>query len=287
MSTHPLLVDPAWLDQRRDDENLRILDATTFLELSEDDGDHRVTSGAQAYEKEHIPGAVHADLLQDFSDTEAPVPFTVLDSETFAERIGRLGVGPGTHVVVYDQGPTMWAARLWWNLRLEGFDDVSVLDGGLPAWKEAGLPTTNGRDSCPPMRFEAHRRPELYADKDAVLEALGDESVLLVNALDEPTFRGERQTYARAGHIPGSVNVPFEGLLDQHGRVRDAEQVREAFASVGALDQDKKPVTYCGGGIAASFVAFDLARLGREDVAVYDGSMNEWAADESLPLETS
>ena len=287
MSTHPLLVDPMWLHQHSNDENLRVLDATTFLDQPEGDGHYEVTSGAQAYEREHIPGAVHADLLRDLADTGAPGAFTALDSETFAERIGRLGVGPGTHVVVYDQGPAMWAARLWWNLRLEGFDDVSVLDGGLPAWKEAGLPTTNGRDSYPPARFEARRRPELYADKDRVLKALEDEGVLLVNALDEPTFRGERKTYARAGHIPGSVNVPFQGLLDEHGRVRDTEEVREKFASVGALDTDKLPVTYCGGGIAASLAAFDLARLGREDVAVYDGSMTEWAADESLPLETS
>lgn len=131
-------------------------------------------------------------------------------------------------------------------------------------------------------------RPELYADKDSVLKALEDESVLFVNVLDEPTFRAERKTYARAGRIPDSVNVPFQGLLDEHGRVRDAEQVRDAFERVGALDPERKPVvTYCGGGIAASFVALDLARLGREDVAVYDGSMTEWAADESLPLERS
>lgn len=110
MSTHPLLADPIWLHQHRTDENLRILDATTFLDQPEGDGYYDVTSGAQAYEKEHIPGAVHADLLHDLADTDAPAAFTVLDSETFAERIGRLGVGPGTRVVVYDQGPTIWAA---------------------------------------------------------------------------------------------------------------------------------------------------------------------------------
>ena len=86
--------------------------------------------------------------------------------------------------------------------------------------------------------------------------------------------------------LPGAVNIPFQGLLDDAGGVKAPEEIRSAFARTGALDDGKTPITYCGGGIAATLEAFQLARLGRDDVAVYDGSLTEWAADHSLPLET-
>nr|WP_205739541.1 rhodanese-like domain-containing protein [Georgenia sp. SYP-B2076] len=107
----------------------------------------------------------------------------------------------------------------------------------------------------------------------------------LVNSLDRATFEGTRVTYARPGRIPGSSNVFVGELLSPDGGARDAEELRPAFAAAGALEEDTKVVTYCGSGIAATYLAFNLARLGRDDVAVYDGSMTEWAADESLPLE--
>src|SRR5690606_33728478 len=120
-----------------------------------------------------------------------------------------------------------------------------------------------------------------------VAAAIDDDGVVLVNALDPATFRGESKSYARPGRIPSSVNIPFQDLSDEDGRVRDIDEVRELFAKTGTLDEDKRVITYCGGGIAATFVAFDLARLGRTDVAVYDGSLNEWTADPSLPMEVS
>src|SRR5690606_29100996 len=129
--------------------------------------------------------------------------------------------------------------------------------------------------------FVARRRPELLADRDAVAAAIDDDKVVLVNALDPATFRGETKSYARPGHIPSSVNIPFEDLVAEDGRFRDAGEVRDLFSDAGTLDEGKRVVTYCGGGIAATRVAFDLARLGRPDIAVYDGSLNEWTADPS------
>ncbi|GGM88574.1 sulfurtransferase [Thermopolyspora flexuosa] len=286
MTVPSLLVEPEELHARLDDPRLVIIDATTFLHMDPEGTDHRLTSGRATYEQEHIPGAVFADLLNDFSDPNAAVPMTVLDSETFAARIGALGVGPDVHVVVYDQGANMWATRLWWNLRLEGFDAVSVLNGGLPAWKAAGYPTRSGVETRPAATFVARRRPELLADRDTVAKAINDENVVLVNALDPATFRGESNAYPRRGRIPSSVNIPFLDLADESGRIRGTDEVRDLFAEKGTLDEGKRVITYCGGGIAATFVAFDLARLGRTDVAVYDGSLNDWTSDPSLPMET-
>lgn len=210
--------------------------------------------------------------------------FKELTSEKFAEEIGKLGVTNSSHVVIYDQGPMMWATRLWWNLRLEGHDKIAVLDGGFPAWQQAGHPVATGAERNEPTAFEARRRPELYADRDRVLAAIEDDSLVLINSLDEPTFAGTRTTYDRPGHIPTSVNVPFQGLIAEDGHAASPDSIRDQYDQVEALDGSKTPITYCGSGIAATFEAFQLARLGRPDVAVYDGSLTEWAADESLPL---
>ncbi|WP_293782298.1 sulfurtransferase [uncultured Aeromicrobium sp.] len=283
MSDIPFLVDAQWLIDNRD--RVKVIDATTFLDQPEGDGYYDVSSGRAAYREAHVPGAVFADLLVDLADQDAPTTFTVLPSEEFARTIGDLGISNDDHVVVYDQGANIWAARLWWNFRLEGFDRVSLLDRGIEAWKEAGQPLASGEETLPPAQFVARRRPERLADAESVLAAIDDDATLLINSLDEATFRGDRQTYARPGRIPGSVNVSFWKQFDDQGRAADIDTIRRSFESVGALDPSVKPVTYCGSGIAASYLAFNLARLGREDVAVYDGSLTEWAADERLPLE--
>lgn len=285
MTQHPLLVDAAWLAEHRTDPDLVLLDATTILVLPEGDGYYTVNSGVELYRAAHIPGAVFADLHLNLADQSAEDTFTVLDSADFAERIGALGVGDGKHVVVYDQGGNLWATRLWWNLRLEGFDSISVLDGGLPAWRAADLPVESGDLAPTPAVFTARRRPELLARKDEVLAAVSDEKTVLVNSLDRPTFTGEKQTYARPGRIPSSENVPFGALVTAQGRFIDLEEQRPLLDAADTLDGGNRVVTYCGGGIAATAVAFSLARLGRNDVAVYDGSLTEWTKDDALPLE--
>lgn len=283
MSSIPALVDTDWLAEHSEDPNLTIVDATTFLNRPAGDGARVAESGRSTYERAHIPGAVFADLLLEFADQESGKYFTVLPSEAFARRAGPLGIGEGTHVVVYDQGEDMWATRLWWNLRLEGFDAVSVLDGGFVAWQGAGLPVVAGVETKPAATFTAQRRPELLADQTAVLAALENDGAQLINALDPDIFDGTKRTYARAGHIPGSANV-FWRDLKSGDRAAPMDEVQKMLTPIGALEDDRDVITYCGGGIAATYVAFHLAQLGRDDVAVYDGSMTEWAADVSLPL---
>ncbi len=277
----PLLIDATWLHDHLPDPDVVILDASTAFGTAPEEG-----SGHDMYLRGHIPGAVHADLLGALADETSNFNATALPSGRFAAEIGRLGVSNDSHVVVYDHGAMMWATRLWWNLRLEGHDRISVLDGGLPAWQAAGFQVDTGEETNEAATFTAHRRPELYADRDRVRRALDDDSTVLIHSLDRATYTGESKDYARPGRIPGAVHVPFTSLLAEDGRVQAPEQIRGDFAETGALDGDKTPVTYCGGGIAATLEAFQLARLGRDDVAVYDGSLSEWTADPSLPLET-
>jgi len=239
---------------------------------------------------------VFADLLTDFADTGAPHPITVPSSEQFARAIGALGVSNDTHVIVYDQleGDTwpeyypFWASRFWWHLRLEGHTKVSVLEGGLAKWKQEGRQIETGPVKVEPTQFTARRQPGLLARVDDVVSAIGANDVLLISALSPAIYSGEKQVYPRAGHIPRSKNVFFGDLIDtSSGRFADPAVVRPLLQQVGALDPAVKPIVYCGSGIAATIVALQLARLGRTDVAVYDGSMTEWVADERRPLQVS
>lgn len=292
MARIPYLVDTEWLAQRLDDPNLRIIDATTFLKFKEGGAD--LISGRSTYEEGHIPGAVFADLITEFSDPASPFPVTAASHKRFAEAAGQLGVGEGTYVVVYDQGTpsgsrhssSIWASRLWWQFRLEGFDDVAVLAGGFAKWKEEGRPVSTEPSRYPPARFVGRRRPELLATLADVKAALGDRSVVLIDSLSPEDHLGRTNHYPRNGHIPGSVNVFFGALADpKTHQLLSTDALREIFIPTGALDPTRKVITYCG-GVAATWVALALAHLGREDVAVYDGSRNEWASDPSLPLAT-
>lgn len=275
MTSHPRLVDVQWLRDRLDDPSIRVVDATVHLTFDAE-GAH-TESGRATYREAHVPGATFADQLADLTVHDGEAPFEAAPSEHFARVIGDLGIGNDHTVVVYDHVNGIWATRLWWQLELEGHADVVVLDGGLKAWQDAGLPVETGNFAYEPARFTPSRSSDRIASTADVEAATQDGSVLLINSLDRESFAG--------GRIPGSVNVPFGELVDDQGRLRSLDELRPLFESVGALDPEVAPVTYCGGGIAATAVAFALKGLGRDDVAVYDGSLNAWTADPARPLE--
>jgi thiosulfate/3-mercaptopyruvate sulfurtransferase len=283
----PLLVSPAELHAALGDPALRVLDATVWLTLYPDGSEVTIESGRTTFEQGHVPGAGFADLVE-LSDPERPAWLMLAAAERFAAGMSRLGVGPGTHVVAYDAVDGIWAARLWWMLRVFGFDEVSVLDGGFRAWCDMGGPVSTQAPGHPPaQRFDASLRPELLATAEDVERHVLEGGTCLVNALDAPLFRGDVPiAHRRAGRIPGSVNVAASGLIDPAtNRFLPEEEVRRHFEAAGVLGE-RPIVAYCGGGIAASFDALALALIGRDDVAVYDGSLVEWAEDPERPLET-
>jgi len=271
------LITPEALAARLGDPALRIFDATVLLDRPPEGGPYVARPQRERYAAEHVPGAGFADLLEDFADPSAPFPFALPDAERFAAVAGAHGIGPGASVVTYSQTSVMWATRLWWLLRYFGFDDVTVLDGGLTAWKAAGLPTSSDPVTYAPATFEPRERPELLATRADVEAIVGGEPACLVNTLDPRVFRGEGpSSYSRPGRIPGSVNVPTSGLVD-------AETQR--FADGPAAFPPGPLVFYCGGGISATVGVFAAALAGRDDARLYDGSLTEWTADPSLPVE--
>jgi len=286
MSAIPSLVDGDWLEARLGEPDLVVLDATVRLSPVAADGSYTVESGRAGWERGHVPGSLHADLLHDLSDPEAPHRFTMPRPDDLADALGRLGVGDGRVVVLYDDDASMWAARLWWMLRALGFDDAALLDGGLGLWTQEGRPLTGNPTTPRPTRFVPRPRPGLIVGRHEVEEALHEGDRVLVNALQPEGFRGETNRYTRPGRIPTSVNVPSRGLLDpEDGTYLAERELTARFAEAGVLD-GRPVIAYCGGGISAASVAFALTRIGCEDVALYDGSLAEWSADPSLPLVT-
>jgi len=275
------LVSTQWLADHLGTDDLVVLDATVLPSSGPGGGfvsghEHYILTG-------HIPGALFADLLEEFSDPDGRYPFTRPNAERFAAAAGALGIDNSTAVVVYDSAVGQWASRIWWLFRAFGYDDVAVLDGGLKKWIDEGRESDIGHREPAPAAFTAVERPELWADKAFVESVVrGEAEAALVCGVPPKEFSGEAKTRQRAGHIPGSISVPAGRLVDRESNAYlDEPALRAAFAP--ALT-GTRIVTYCGGGIAAASDALALTLLGELNVAVYDGSLNEWAADPEAAL---
>ena len=279
------LVSTDWLAEHLADLDLRVFDLTVHLRPSPS-GPYRIESGRADYEAAHIPGSAFLDLPGELSDTASPLPFTMPAIDRLATALGAAGIGPEARVVAYTTTSPMWATRLWWMLRSCGFENAAVLDGGLAKWRAEGRPVEAGERRYPPRPLALIARPGHWADKEAVLAAIGDGGVCTINALSPSAHSGESPlNYGRKGHIAGSRNVPYASLLNKDGAWRSDEELRVQFDQVDAFER-ARVICYCGGGISATMAALALTRLGHPDVAVYDGSLSEWSRDPAAPMET-
>lgn len=284
MTAHQgLLVTTDWLAERLGDPSVRVYDCTVRIDPTPNS--IRFPSGRPLYDAGHIPGAAFADLTRGLNLHDEQDNWFMLPSPAdFAAAAGALGIGDGHTVVLYDQGQTMWAARLWWQLRLHGFDAL-VLDGGFAKWQAEGRPVSSEAATHAPATFAPVLRERLLATKADVFEITQAGGACLINAVGVEQHRGTSPQHAgRPGHIPTSVNVPYDTVLDPATNAYlPPAALREVFAAQGARP-GQRVVTYCGGAIAASSAALALTLAGIDDVAVYDGSLREWAADPALPL---
>lgn len=280
------LVSAQWLADHLGVDDLVVVDASV-VSFTQPNGKPGSLSGHEQYVAEgHIPGAVFADLIEEFSDPEGRYPFTRPDAQRFAAAAGGLGIGPDTTVVVYDTALGQWAARFWWLLRAFGHDAAAVLDGGLTAWRADERPVERGHVTPTARAFEGIERPDSWVDKAYVERVVsGDEEAALVCSIPPKEFTGEIATRSRPGVIPGSRSLPAVRLVDREARTAlpDAE-LHDLFAPIL---EAPRIIAYCNGGIAAAAAALQLVRLGETHVAIYDGSLNEWAADPDAPLVTA
>ena len=276
------LVSAAWLGKNLRDPNVRIVDVRWYL-----DG----RSGLEAHGNGHIPGAVHLDIDKDLAAKPGvggvggrhPLP----SPASFADTIARVGIGPDTWVVAYDDDGGSRAARLWWMLQYFGHGRGKVLDGGLQGWLSAGGSLEKGPvrpARQPPMELVA--LPRMVLGRERVQTLVEDGSGVLVDARVATRYEGASEPIdARPGHIPRAVNVPYvENLTGPGGTFLDPASLRARYRAAG-VQTGARVVTYCGSGITACHTVLALHLIGIE-AQLYDGSYSDWASEASLPVKT-
>ena len=275
------LVTTEWLANELGASDLRIVDCTK----------HLAGTGRDAlaeYEAGHIPGAVFMDLA-DLTDTSNPVENMLPSAEKFASRMQSLGLGDGSRIVLYDDSAVKTAARAWFMLKMFGAHDVALLDGGIAKWKAEGRPLTQGKEQLRHRHFTAWQDDTGVRTKADVLANLHSQAEQVVDARGAARWSGadaDPRPGIAAGHIPGSMNVPFTDLYNADGTFKDKAGLKATFEAAG-VDLSKPVTTSCGSGVTASVLLFALSLLGKEDTALYDGSWTEWGADPDTPKATA
>ncbi len=275
------LVSTQWLEEHLSAPDIRVVDASYHLDASRD--------AREEFEECHIPGAVHFDI-DEIADISVPLHHTMPPSEVFSSKVRRLGLGDGVHIVAYDSnGGFMAAARVWWMFRVFGHDNVSVLDGGLPKWLREGRATSDRSEAPGPRHFTARTNTTLLRTAADVLGNIESGRDQLVDARSAGRFAGqdpEPRPVPRQGHVPGSLNLPFMDLYDPRElTLLPADRLAERFKDAG-VDLSKPIAATCGSGVTACVVALAAYLLGKQDVAVYDGSWAEWGHLDHVPIDT-
>ncbi len=273
-----IFVTTAWLAEHQHDQHLQILDARMLPP-----GQELTRDIDREYQAGHIPGAPFFNI-EALSDHNSPFPHMMPRPEAFAVAMRELGVDSDKHLVVYDDGSLFSAPRAWWMLRHFGVSQVSILAGGLQAWKEAGLPTETGIPQLAEGVFDARPQQGQISRLNDVLLASHEGSAQIIDARAAPRFNGEvdePRPGLKRGHILGSLNIPWNSLV-QNGQLLNDEQLRKVFEAAG-VDIRRPVIASCGSGVTAVVLIAALTRLGQQQVSLYDGAWGEWGSRDDLP----
>lgn len=271
------LVSTQWLADNLEAPSLRVIDATRHHFEPE-------RSSSEEFESSHIPGALFLDMVT-LVDAASPIENTAPTPEFFAQRMCDLGLTGSEQIVLYDDSIVKTATRAWFLFKAYGWHNVAVLDGGLKKWKAEGRPLTSEQTRITASNYTANADSGFFRTKADVLANIETGAEQLVDGRGAAHFTGQDDDpnpVVAAGHVPGAINVPFWDLFEADGTYKDADALRAAFNSAG-VDLTKPVITSCGSGVVACALALALDRLGKTDVALYDGSWTEWGADPALP----
>jgi thiosulfate/3-mercaptopyruvate sulfurtransferase len=273
------LVTTSWLAARLDDPGVVILDATLPPVGVTPPVDTRAL-----YYAEHIPGAVFFDI-EDLSDRPNPLPHMLPPPDVFSRNVSALGIGDQMNIVIYEQEGVFSGPRAWWTLRTFGAQNVYLLDGGLRAWIEAGLPTHSGPVHRAPAVFHAQLDQiavKNFSQIQQVITAHGQ----ILDARSAGRFAGtlpEPRPGISSGHMPAATSIPYTEMIEE-GRLKPAEELRRIFIAKG-VDLQQPITTTCGSGVTAAVLALGLEAAGAKQVSLYDGSWSEYAARPEAVIE--
>ena len=278
-----LLVETDWLESNLDNSNIRIFDCTVWLN-PHPKKIYTIVSGKKDYDEGHIPNSDFLDM-DDISLKNTPYPFMMPDIKTFDKVMSLKGVGPDTHVILYSRANIQWATRVWWMLKSMGFNNASILNGGFDRWNNQ-----NKNISTTPVTYQENKfisipQNGLFCTKEEVLNSLTNNNISIINALRSTLHDGsEKVDYGRLGHIKNSINIPSLEMVDPDTNLyKSLDDLKIIFKNYNVLSKEKV-IAYCGGGIAATNIAFVLTALGFNNITVYDASLSEWAKNNNLPM---
>ena len=274
------MVSKSWLKKNLDHPKLIILDATINKVITED---------KTAVTNKIIPGARFFDIKGMFSDKETNIPNMLPAPKVFEKGCQYLGIQQDSQIVVYDQLGIYSGPRVWWMFKTMGFDNVAVLDGGLPAWINANYPLED-LNSYVDIKYEkgnfkAAFKPDHIVNQKGIFSIMHNPDVVILDARSHGRFIGtepEPREDLKSGHIPGSINLPYTKVL-KDGKMKSVEELKSIFTDIDL--ENKKLIFTCGSGITACIILLAAEIAGYSNLSVYDGSWSEWGLIDGLPIE--
>ena len=279
VAAQDIFVSTQWLEEHLGSPGLVIVDGSWHLPDAGRDA-------KAEYLAAHIPGAVFFDI-NEVADAASGLPHMLPGPVAFSSAMRKLGIGDGMNFVVYDGAGLFSAPRVRWTLKVFGVKDVKLLEGGMPKWLAEKRPVEDGPVARQPRHFTSRLDHSAVADAAEVAQALETGKAQVVDARPAGRFAGaapEPRPGVRAGHMPGSRNLPFTEIV-KDGRLRSATEIEAAFAAAG-VDLAKPVITSCGSGVSAAILALAVESTGRSVAGLYDGSWAEWGSRAELPLAT-
>ena len=274
-------VSAHWLNENITRLDLIIFDASWHMPASG-------RNGKSEWKTDCIKNARFFDFDQSICAYNKDLPHMMPDESDFTESLQALGLNQDSAVVIYDSLGLFSSPRAWWMLKSMGFNNCAILNGGLPAWKAAGLTTGKGDDFKRYKKgsFVAKVVKNKFCDAGTVLEAINEESTSILDARPAPRFNGEVEeprAGLRKGHMPNAKNLPFLNLIE-NGTLKAVSELKPIFEQL--VTTDNRIVCSCGSGVTACVIALAATVAGYDDISVYDGSWSEWGLPGELPVVT-
>lgn len=280
-TTTPPIVSTDWLARHLDAPDIRIVDGSWYLPAM-------ARNARQEFLEGHIPGAAFFDI-DDISDTESRFPHMLPAPEKFSSRMKQLGIGDGHHVVAYDCAGVFSSARVWWMFQAMGHENVSVLDGGLPKWKAEGHNLETKQQTRGQRHYTARFNNFIVRDLGDMQRNLVAKREQVIDARSKARFDGtapEPRAELSSGHMPGSLSVPFNLLINEDGTLKAEQELKATFEGAG-VDLTRPVITTCGSGVTAAILSLALTVLGHKATSLYDGSWSQWAATQGAEIVVS